>query len=211
MTAYTITANKDFNSIEISFPGIPSEAIRTALKNLRFRWHGVKKVWYGYTTEEAARIAIDTAEGNKATEAPKATKKAAPQAEKANKYGVKVGDIFEASWGYEQTNVDFFQVIALVGESSVRVREVCPPMVEEIGISGMSADRTYKITSELLPPVHHSIFIKDQEKGDLKRIAPGYYSDPEEAKKHCVFKIADYATAHKCNGETVKTYESWYA
>lgn len=211
MTAYTITANKEFNSIEISFPGIPSEAIRTALKNLRFRWHGVKKVWYGYTTEEAARIAIDTAEGIKATEAPKATKKAAPQAEKANKYGVKVGDIFEASWGYEQTNVDFFQVIALVGESSVRVREVCPPMVEEIGISGMSADRTYKITSELLPPVHSSVFIKDQENGDLKRIAPGYNSDPEEAKKNCYFKLADYATAHKCNGETIKVYESWYA
>lgn len=205
MTTYTITANKDFNSIEISFPGIPSEAIRTALKNLHFRWHGVKKVWYGYTTEEAARIAIDTAEGIKATESPKAIKKAAPQVEKANKYGVKVGDIFEASWGYEQTNVNFFQVIALVGESSVRVREVYLPMIEEEAVSGMSADRTYKITSELLPPASHASFIKDQENGDLKRIKPISYNNS------CCFNVSSYATAFKCNGETTKVYESWYA
>lgn len=211
MTTYTITANKEFNSIEISFPGIPSEAIRTALKNLRFRWHGVKKVWYGYTTEEAARKAITAAEGGKETQIPTTDKKPVKKAEKANKYGVKVGDIFEASWGWEQTNVDFFQVIALVGETSVRVREVRPLMIDEVGISGMSADITYKLTSEILPPAHSSVFIKDQENGDLKRITPGYSSDPEEAKKNCYFKLADYATAHKCNGETIKVYESWYA
>ena len=40
---YTITENPTFNSIEIAFEGKPSEEIRQALKNLRFRWHGVKK------------------------------------------------------------------------------------------------------------------------------------------------------------------------
>lgn len=207
MTAYTITANQEFNSIEISFPGKPSDAIREALKALRFRWHSVKKVWYGYTTEEAAKQAIETAEGCKPTEA----KKAAPKAEKVNKYGVKVGDIFSASWGYDQTNVDFFQVVALVGESSVRVREVRPPMIEDSAVSGMSADRTYKITSELLPPVRSSVFIKDQENGDVKRVTPGYYTDPEEANNNCSFKLASYATAFKCNSEICKVYESWYA
>lgn len=210
MTAYTIAANNEFNSIEITFSGKPSEAIRNALKALRFRWHSVKHVWYGYTTEEAAREAIETAEGNTTAETTQATKKPAKAAEKVNKYGVKVGDLFEASWGYDQTNVDFFQVVALVGETSVRVREVNPPMIEEEAISGMSVDRTYKITSELLPPAPHSVFINDQEKGDLKRLTPGYYADPEEAKKHCIFKLASYASAHKCNGETVKAYESWY-
>lgn len=210
MTAYTITANNEFNSIEINFSEKPSDAIRAALKDLRFRWHGVKKVWYGYTTEEAARKAIDTAEGNTTAETAKAEKKPAKAAEKVNKYGVKVGDIFEASWGYDQTNVDFFQVVALVGETSVRVREVYLPMIEEEAISGMSADRTYKLTTELLPPATRSVFIKDQENGDIKRITPGYDKDPEEAKKNCRFKLESFASAHKCNGETIKTYESWY-
>lgn len=56
---YTINHNEQFDSLEITFNGKPSEAIRDALKALRFRWHGVKKCWYGYTTEEEARAAID--------------------------------------------------------------------------------------------------------------------------------------------------------
>lgn len=56
---YTITPNADFNSIEISFDGKPSEAVRNALKALKFRWHRIKKVWYGYADEATARAAID--------------------------------------------------------------------------------------------------------------------------------------------------------
>lgn len=202
MTAYTINTNTEFNSTEISFEGKPSEAIRDALKALRFRWHNVKKVWYGYKTREEVEAAIK-GEAAKTKTTPK-------NAEKANKYGVKVGDIFESSWGYEQTNVDFFQVISLVGETSVRVRQVCPELIKEDAICGMSADRTYKLTNELLPPSRSSLFIEDQENGDLKRLKPGYDKDPETANKNCHFKLRDFANAYKCNGETVKVYESWY-
>ena len=201
---YTITTNPNFNSIEITFDGKPSEAIRNALKELRFRWHNVKKIWYGYKDEETVRTALDNAENGKPT--PKAAK-----AEKVNKYGVKVGDLFSASWGYEQTNVDFFQVIALVGESSVRVREVYPQMIDEKGISGMSADRTYKLTNELLPAASSSVFIKDQENGDLKRIKAGWGKTPEEQIANCQFYLDSFANAHKCHGDTVTLYESWYA
>lgn len=134
----------------------------------------------------------------------------AKNAGRANKYGVKIGDIFSASWGWEQTNVDFFQVVALVGETSVRVREVRPPMIKDNAVSGMSADRVYRLTGDLLPAAPHSVFIKDQEKGDIKRLSPGYDPDPEKAKQNCIFKLASYATAHKCNSDTVETYESWY-
>lgn len=61
-TEYTITHNDQYNSVEVQFTGKPSEAVRDALKALRFRWHSVKKVWYGYTTEDAARKAIEQAE-----------------------------------------------------------------------------------------------------------------------------------------------------
>ena len=201
---YQITANNQFNSIEISFDSKPSEAIREALKALRFRWHSVRGVWYGYCTEEEARNAI---EGT----ATKAAKKPEAKAEKVNKYGVKVGDLFYASWGWEQTNVDFFQVVALVGESSVRVREVYPAMIDEDPTGPMAADRTYKISNEILPAASSSVFIKDQERGDVKRIKPGYCSDPEEAKNHCYFVLDSFANAHKCTGDSLRTYESWYA
>lgn len=55
---YEIRKNKQFNSAEIYFDGKPSEAIRDALKALKFRWHSVKKCWYGYATEHEIVNAI---------------------------------------------------------------------------------------------------------------------------------------------------------
>lgn len=194
---YEIRANAQFNSLEVYFTEKPCEAIRTALKNLKFRWNGKKSCWYGFAEAEAVKKAC---EGIQTT-----TKKATKKAEKKNKFGVKVGDFFSISWGYEQTNVDFFQVIALVGETSVRIREVNPERIAEDAIGGMAADRTYKLDrSRLLEPASHSVFIKDQEKGDLKRVKEGYYRDGRpiiDIDGH----LADLET-----GETVKTYESWY-
>lgn len=45
---YTITKNEQFGSLEINFDGKPSEEVRNTLKEMGYRWHGVKKVWYGY-------------------------------------------------------------------------------------------------------------------------------------------------------------------
>ena len=58
---YTITKNSTFNSLEISFDCKPDEAIRSALKALKFRWHNVKKVWYGYADEAKVTEAINSA------------------------------------------------------------------------------------------------------------------------------------------------------
>ena len=38
--------------------------------------------------------------------------------------GVRVGDIYVVSWGYEQTNVDFYEVVALKGKKTAVVREI---------------------------------------------------------------------------------------
>ena len=183
---YTINHNEQFNSIEILFDGKPSESIRAALKALKFRWHGVKKLWYGYADEEAVRAAID---GQPVT---------VPD---VNEFGVKVGDLFCMSWGYEQTNVDFFQVVHLSGSSSVRVRHVQPEMIEESANSGMSAHRTYRTnTNGAILPAVSSVFIKDNEKGDIKRVSGG---------ETPYLKIGNHH-AHLCKGETESVYESWY-
>ena len=114
---------------------------------------------------------------------------------------VKVGDVFIATWGYEQTNNDFFQVVALAGKSSVRVRQVKPIVVSEDYHTGMSADYTVDLSGEL-EPVERSFFIKDQERGDLKRIKE-YCGTPQ-------IKISSYANAYKADASEVVVYESWY-
>ena len=203
MTALTL--NQELNGIEIKFDCKPVSEVLNTLKSNGFRWHGKKKVWYAKQTPERLEVAKAITSG---AEIKKEDQK--KKSEKTNIYGVKVGDIFCASWGYEQTNNDFFQVVALVGKQSVRVREVHLEIINRDPISGMSEDRVYKITNEILPPASHSAFIKDQENGDLKRLKPGYYQDEEEAKRNCYFNLSSFADAYKCNGETIKTYDSWY-
>ena len=206
MTAYTIANNAAFGSKEITFDGIPSKEIREALKALKFRWHSVKRLWYGYAEEsELVSICGGTAEAPKA-EAKKEIKKAEP----VNKYGVKVGDFFRMSWGYEQTNEDFFQVVALVGTSSVRIRQVYPEMISQDGdgYNGLAADRTYRLdTTKILPSVKNSSFIKDPINGDLKKLK-SYMADGVSNPQ---IKITSYADAHYCSEEIITVYESWYA
>lgn len=52
---------------------------------------------------------------------------------------LEVGDVLVASWGYEQTNIDFYQVIALVGSLSVELRKIAKEKSVDKGLS-MSAD-----------------------------------------------------------------------
>ncbi len=48
--------------------------------------------------------------------------------------GVKVGDIFVESWGYDQTNINFYEVVD-VTRSSVRIVEIQKSRVEGTGYS----------------------------------------------------------------------------
>lgn len=218
--------NEELNGVELYFSVFPLLGTKDTLKKNGFRWNHKKACWYAKRsamTDEIATICEETTIGEYKTtalgtgeevktieikETKKAAKTSKSKKEAVNKFGVKVGDFFSASWGWEQTNVDFFQVIELVGTSSVRVREVYPKMIKEEGISGMSADRTYDLSNkELLPPAPHSVFIKDQEKGDLKRLkswAADGISNPQ-------FYLDSFADAHYCNSATEKHYESWYA
>lgn len=217
-----IENNKNLNGIEIYFSVYPITGTRETLKKNGFKWNHKKNCWYAKLTENTAGIAAiiaDTTifeyeniakqagetvkqinakkEANKKTPVKKATKK--------NKYGVKIGDYFSITWGYEQTNVNFLQVIALVGETSVRVREVNPPIIEEEATGPMAADRVYKLDkTKLLEPATYSVFIKDQENGDIKRITDKYINRPHFHVGRSE-ELADLET-----GETVKCYESWY-
>lgn len=201
---YTITHNEAFKSLEITFDGKPAAAVRDALKALKFRWHSVKKLWYGYSTEDEVRAAID----GKPVKAAKPAK-AHKAVEKANKFGVKVGDLFHASWGYDQTNNDFFQVVELVGEQSVRVREVSPVCVASEASGPDAEHRVFSTNThgKLLPATSFSVFIKDQEKGDIKRLK----SYDADGKSNPIFNLSSYASACHCGGDTIRVYESWYA
>jgi len=47
---------------------------------------------------------------------------------------VKVGDIFCTHWGYEQTNIDFFQVVAKPSKTRVLIREIAKQTLSTYGM-----------------------------------------------------------------------------
>lgn len=49
--------------------------------------------------------------------------------------GLFYGDILYTSWGYDQTNVDFYEVVEVVGPKMIKVREVSKKIVTGDGFS----------------------------------------------------------------------------
>jgi hypothetical protein len=57
-------------------------------------------------------------------EADKAIRKAEKKAESAKPHTLNVGDVLRSSWGYDQTNIDYYQVTALIGSRMVEIRKI---------------------------------------------------------------------------------------
>ena len=105
-----VITNEEKRGEELYFDTKPSYDIIKELKQNGYRWHNAKKCWY--------RRLSYTGIG----------------AEKTNYLGVKIGDIFHYSWGYEQTNCDYFQVVALKGTKQVVIREIGYEITETTAI-----------------------------------------------------------------------------
>ena len=61
--------------------------------------------------------------------------------------GVKEGDIYVASWGWEQTNIDAYQVVDKKG-ATVTLREIAVASVE--GSEGFMSDRVVPVKNEFI-------------------------------------------------------------
>lgn len=92
-----------------------------------------------------------------------AVKKTVPEVK--NKYGVKVGDIFYASWGYDQTNIDYYQVVR-VTESGAYFR----PIVQGVKHKGYGHDEVSPMRGHFKSG--YDSFIQDKPEGTFKKIIP---------------------------------------
>jgi hypothetical protein len=99
---------------------------------------------------------------------------------------LKAGDVLYDSWGYDQTNVDFYQVLAVKGLTAT-IRPICSKPVK--GSDGFMSCR-------VLPAINHFAEGSNPMK---KRICQGD-----------VIRTSDYGRyAHKWDGSEL--YCSWYA
>lgn len=106
---------------------------------------------------------------------------------KASDY-YKVGDIIVNSWGWEQTNVNFYQIVK-VGNKTIEIQSICSEIVEgSYGSNGMSCNMVAVKDS----------FATDGDQYKLRVKANGQLSNPES-----------YYYMHKWDGRP--QYCSWYA
>jgi hypothetical protein len=138
---------------------------------------------YYYMSEERRKEALEN--HKKSALALKEYKEKRKAERKAFNPDVKVGDIYRSSWGYEQTNIDFYQVIEVKGKSTVVLREIAHKMKE---------DSMYEhgMACEVLP-LENSFL---NENTITKRV--GKYG----------ITLNSYASASKWDGKA--EYKSWY-
>ncbi len=105
--------------------------------------------------------------------------------------GVKVGDIFSSSWGWEQTNVDFYQVVGLTA-ASVKVRRI---EARSVAMTGNMSGQVVAAPGRFLE--HAPVLTKR-----LKS-----YTD-RSGEVRVYFKQSSYADAYLWSGEPL--YNSWY-
>lgn len=91
----------------------------------RFKSEANRRAFIARLLELAARI--HEADTRRAAE--KAAARAAGHA-------LKVGDVLRSTWGYEQTNIDYYQVTRLVGKQSVGIRPIARQSVETLSMQG---------------------------------------------------------------------------
>lgn len=94
-----------------------------------------KSVWaYHFSTPEKRQEYIDNflAKQKAFSDQKEAEKRTFIEAKRNLVNPFKVGDIFYDSWGYDQTNIDFYQIVE-VGKKSVVIRPIGQKFLESAG------------------------------------------------------------------------------
>lgn len=196
METFKIKMNEELNGVELTFSQKPDTRILITLKDAGFRWHRVKKVWYAKRSATTLQVIAELKEGSSGTIIDDEKKPTNTESKKENLDGVQIGELYVASWGYEQTNLSFFQVVKISSHNAWFI-EVAPEVKEESEVSWGSRTVSFMTDGGMLAPVNTSTFIKDQLRGDRK------------STKNGTIKLTDYAYAHRYDGSGL--YESWYA
>lgn len=118
----------------------------------------------------------------------RATRQAERRAEKAAKraagHKLQPGDVLRCSWGYDQTNIDYYEVTRLIGRRMVEIRAIG---AESVGDGHMTGD--------CVPKPGHYI-------GEPMRKAVSDYDGQS-------VRIASYASAHKIEPRDVGGVKVW--
>lgn len=127
--------------------------------------------------ERMAEYATDWLRRLEANAERKATQKA-----ERTPHTLKVGDLLRSTWGYDQTNIDYYQVTALIGKTMVEIREIA-----------QSSRETGYMQGECTP-------VPDVFVGEPKRVRPSANN---------AVKVCSFAYAFPCSAEETSYWSSY--
>lgn len=104
-----------------------------------------------------------------AQEAARAKRKAE---QAARGRGVAVGDILSAVWGYDQTNIDYFEIVGLIGKSMVEIRAIGAESEETDWMQGKSVPVPGKYIGEVMRKVAKNGSVKIDDVRSASVIEP---------------------------------------
>jgi len=114
---------------------------------LLFFGEQAKPVWNKFFTNDRVRSSW-VKEGFEARQ-KQLSQKAQRRAEKAAQgSGLVAGDILVSSWGYEQTNIDYYEVVATSGKNSVTIRQIAAHSTSTGNLTGYSVPQSGQVIGE---------------------------------------------------------------
>lgn len=93
-----------------------------------------RPTWH-YRFRTGAEMAAEIERTVRSCEAT-ARHKAQRKAERSAAVAVAVGDVFEASWGYDQTNIDYYEVTRVIGPKTVEIRPIAAVAWDTLHMQG---------------------------------------------------------------------------
>lgn len=149
-------------------------------------------------TKKAASIligkALKEAKGSKKEDGKKTEGK---KRETVNKYGIKAGDVFAFSFGYDATLYEFFKVLRIVSATSVEIAQIGKRRVE-----GSNSAMDWKIQPDTENVLKSSMWYEGEKA--LKRIVLAYGNRPS-------ISFSDgYYRAYQINPKEVFTEDDYH-
>jgi hypothetical protein len=96
------------------------------LGGLCFVGKAVKPTWfYRFKSVEQRNKEIEQTFSRVQAKADYKTQQKTKKSEAMQNHGVVAGDVFRCSWGYDQTNIDYYEVIAVTGKTATICRIGC--------------------------------------------------------------------------------------
>jgi hypothetical protein len=102
-----------------------------------FSGKAIKPAFHLYFRTEERRDAY-VAEWVRGIEAKATAREVRAQERKNETHGFVKGSILYASWGYEQTNIDWYEVIAVVSDKTVVIQKIAASVVSDGDMTGKS-------------------------------------------------------------------------